>query len=82
MPTNSEPNITPENSLSELVLQKSLFKYHLGSITTIATCNKRSIVVSCGVDKSLHIWNFLDKSEEFVKYFPEEPLAYKIIVDI
>src|SRR5690348_3251842 len=51
-------------------------QYHCGSILGMDMCTKRGIVATCGKDKTVHFWNVVDRSWEFMKSFLEEPLGY------
>jgi len=45
------------------------------SITGIDTALWRQILVTCGKDKTLRVWNTFDKRMELMKEFDEEPLS-------
>ena len=36
------------------------------------TCIRKPLVATCGLDKSVRIWNYVDKTLELYKYFNEE----------
>jgi WD40 repeat protein len=48
--------------------------YHMGSIRGMDVTAKRPLVVTIGKDKTVHIWNYLDKTCEVVKALQEDPL--------
>eukprot|EP00899_Mesostigma_viride_P000129 jgi/Mesvir1/10116/Mv16834-RA.2 len=50
--------------------------FHLGGITGLDTCVRKPLIATCGMDKSVRVWNYLEKNNDVVKYFPEE--AYSI----
>ena len=35
-------------------------------------CCRKPLVATCGLDKSVRVWNYLDKSTEIVQYFAED----------
>lgn len=47
-----------------------------GSITGLDVCVRKSIIVTCGYDRTVRLWNYIDKSCEIVKKFGEE--AYSV----
>ena len=50
--------------------------FHYGAIKGMDTCGRKPLLVTCGSDKSIRLWNYLSGHCEQVKYFPEE--AYSI----
>jgi WD40 repeat protein len=40
------------------------------------TCIRKPLVVTCGLDKSVRVWNYVDKSTDIMKIFPDE--AYSV----
>lgn len=42
------------------------------------TCIRKPLVVTCGTDKSIRIWNYVDNTSELVRYFVEEPNCVSI----
>lgn len=46
--------------------------FHSKDITGVDTCIKKPLVVTCSTDKSVRVWNYLDKSVELLRYFQEE----------
>ncbi|ETV69937.1 hypothetical protein H257_14532 [Aphanomyces astaci] len=44
-------------------------------ITGLDTCIRKPLIVTCGVDKSVRVWNYSDKSTDILKFFKEEALA-------
>ena len=45
---------------------------HSGQVTGVDTCIRKPLVATCGLDKSVRIWNYVDKVLELYKYFNEE----------
>jgi WD40 repeat protein len=41
-------------------------------ITGLDTCVRKPMAITCGMDKSVRVWNYLDKTRELCKTFPEE----------
>ncbi|EQC33951.1 hypothetical protein SDRG_08631 [Saprolegnia diclina VS20] len=44
-------------------------------ITGLDVCIRKPLIVTCGVDKSVRVWNYSDKSTDIFKFFKEEALA-------
>ena len=51
----------------------SVFSYpfHNGSITGVDVCQRKPLVVTCGADKSISVWNYLTMELELNKEFEE-----------
>ena len=47
--------------------------FHTGPITGLDTCVRKPIVVTCGVDKTIRVWNYLNKTCELRAEFQEVP---------
>ena len=50
--------------------------FHSQGVTGVDTCVRKPLVATCSTDKSVRIWNYVDKTSDLVKFFPEE--AYSI----
>ncbi|KAH0785724.1 cilia- and flagella-associated protein [Histomonas meleagridis] len=48
-----------------------LMNFHDGAILSCSTCCRKPLVATCGTDKTVRIWNYLDNSLEIVKEFTE-----------
>jgi len=46
-----------------------------GSITGMDLCVRKPLCVTCGMDRSIRIWNYLDFKVEMFKYFNEDPFS-------
>jgi len=46
--------------------------FHSLTVTGLDTCVRKPLVATCGTDKSVRIWNYLDKSTDLAKVFTEE----------
>lgn len=44
-------------------------------MTGMDTCLRKPLVVTCGLDKTIRVWNYLEKSTEICKSFPEEAMS-------
>ncbi|GMH89255.1 hypothetical protein TL16_g11401 [Triparma laevis f. inornata] len=44
-------------------------------ITGLDTCIWKPLVVSCGLDRSVRVWNYVEKTMELMKVFDEEALS-------
>lgn len=42
------------------------------AITGLDVCVRKPLVVTCGVDTSVRVWNYVDKTLELCKFFPGE----------
>ncbi len=40
--------------------------FHSGAIVGLAACARRSVVATAGADRTIRLWNYLDKSAELV----------------
>ena len=49
--------------------------HHSGSVTGLSVCVRKPLVATCGVDRSLRLWNYLTLDCALVCYFPEQPLS-------
>ncbi|KAF4046602.1 WD domain G-beta repeat [Phytophthora infestans] len=43
-------------------------------ITGLDTCIRKPLVVTCALDRSVRVWNYLDKSTDILKFFREDAL--------
>jgi len=44
-------------------------------ITGLDTCIRKPLVVTCALDRSVRVWNYLDKSTDILKFFREDALC-------
>jgi WD40 repeat protein len=58
------------------VFEPVLDWFHSGAIWGMDVCTRKPLVVTCGVDKSVRVWNYIDKKLELCKFFNEE--AYSV----
>mmetsp|Transcript_31356 Transcript_31356/g.74513 ORF Transcript_31356/g.74513 Transcript_31356/m.74513 type:complete len:1197 (-) Transcript_31356:67-3657(-) len=49
--------------------------FHSEQITGVDTCVRKPLVATCGLDKSVRVWNYVDKTLELAKHFNEEAHA-------
>lgn len=52
-----------------------LSSFHSGPILGLDVCVRKPLVVTCGIDKSVRIWNYLEKTQELCKVFGEEAFS-------
>ncbi|KAJ3356669.1 Cilia- and flagella-associated protein 57, partial [Kappamyces sp. JEL0680] len=52
--------------------------FHIGPITTIDACVSKPLVATCGADRSIRIWNYVDNNLETINYFDETPTCMAI----
>eukprot|EP00742_Colponemidia_sp_Colp-10_P003011 GILJ01003213.1.p1 GENE.GILJ01003213.1~~GILJ01003213.1.p1 ORF type:complete len:1307 (+),score=279.75 GILJ01003213.1:41-3922(+) len=50
--------------------------FHSQAVTGLDVCIRKPLVITCGLDKQVIVWNYLDKSVELQKTFNEE--AYSV----
>ncbi|PFH36656.1 WD domain, G-beta repeat-containing protein [Besnoitia besnoiti] len=46
--------------------------FHIGPILGLDVCELKPLIVTCGEDKSIRVWNFLENSVELCKFYSEE----------
>jgi len=73
-------NIKNENQLS---IDEGLFEpitepFHFGSINAMDIAVRKPLIVTCGTDRSIRIWNFEDMKLECCKFYPEEAISVSI----
>ena len=49
--------------------------FHTGPITGLDVCVRKPIVVTCGTDKTIRVWNYITKTLELKAEFAEVPLC-------
>ena len=52
--------------------------FHHAAITGIDVCVRKPLLITCGADKTLRMWNYATKTCEQVKAFPDEPLSVSL----
>nr|CCA14945.1 conserved unknown protein putative [Albugo laibachii Nc14] len=70
----SSTDILKEDMTSfDLLSTSNHFAGAFGSdITGLDTCIRKPLIVTCGLDKSLRVWNYIDHTIEVMKIFKEE----------
>jgi WD40 repeat protein len=58
------------------VFEPVLTPFHTGAILGMDVCTRKPLVVTCGMDKSVRVWNYHEKTCELCKLFNEE--AYSV----
>ncbi|CAJ1350252.1 unnamed protein product [Effrenium voratum] len=56
-------------------VEHALTSFHSGPIFGLDVCVRKPLVVTCGTDKTVRIWNFVDKTLELCKVFNEEAFS-------
>ena len=46
--------------------------FHLKGVNCVDTCIRKPLVATCSSDCTVRIWNYMDKTSELIKFFPEE----------
>lgn len=49
--------------------------FHHAAITGLDVCVRKPLLITCGADKTLRMWNYASKMCEQVKALPDEPLS-------
>lgn len=49
--------------------------FHAGPVTGLDTCVKRPFVATCSSDRTVRVWNYIERSCELARHFVDEPLA-------
>ena len=49
--------------------------FHSHAVTGLDTCVRKPLIATCGIDKSVRVWNYMDKSTDLFKVFTEEVFA-------
>ena len=49
--------------------------FHSSSISGLDVCVRKPLVMTCGADRTLRLWNYQSKKCEQVKHFADEPLC-------
>eukprot|EP00927_Polykrikos_kofoidii_P044410 TRINITY_DN38389_c0_g1_i1.p1 TRINITY_DN38389_c0_g1~~TRINITY_DN38389_c0_g1_i1.p1 ORF type:complete len:1288 (+),score=271.17 TRINITY_DN38389_c0_g1_i1:192-4055(+) len=52
-----------------------LTSFHSGPILGLDICVRKPLVVTCGSDRSVRIWNYVEKTQELCKFFGEEAFS-------
>lgn len=58
------------------VFEPVLTPFHTNAILGMDVCTRKPLVVTCGADHSVRIWNYLEKSSGVAKFYNEE--AYSV----
>lgn len=56
----------------EMYFELANASYHFGAILSLDVAIRKSLVVTCGVDKFIRVWNFLTMSQEAAREFAED----------
>lgn len=70
-------SLSPSDLLKaeETTFDYVLTSFHSGPIHGMDVCVRKPSVVTCGADKSVRVWNYMDKTSELYKTFPEEAFS-------
>ncbi|KAF4674972.1 WD repeat domain 65 [Perkinsus chesapeaki] len=61
-----------KETASKGVLELLLAPLHTGPITGLSMCVRKPLVATCGVDRSVRIWNYMERTCDIAKTFKEE----------
>ena len=59
----------------EMKFETVMQNFHHGAITGLDICMRKPLLVTCGSDHTVRVWNYLDKTLEICQSFPEEPFS-------
>jgi len=66
--TNGDSSVSGEMNFEPLAMP-----FHHMSITGLDVCIRKPLVVTCGMDRSVRIWNYLNRTVEVTRFFNEQP---------
>lgn len=70
-------SLSPSDIMKEeSAVDNILTSFHSGPILGLDVCVRKPLVVTCGTDKSVRIWNYAERTQELCKFFGEE--AYSV----
>lgn len=52
--------------------------FHSEAITGLDVCQRKPLAVTSSTDKCIRVWNYLEKTCELAKYFPQEALSISL----
>jgi WD40 repeat protein len=61
-----------------MVFELASYSFHFGPILSLDVAIRKSLIVTCGTDKFIRIWNFLNMSQEASREFAEEIFSVTI----
>ena len=64
-----------EKDLEEPKFELISSQAHEGSITCMDICIRKPLIVTCGEDQYIRIWNYKEKVQELAKQFPAEDIS-------
>lgn len=72
--TLSSTDILKEDAMNFELLSTSFHSPGISGshITGLDTCVRKPLIATCGLDKSVRIWNYLDKTTDIMKFFKED----------
>lgn len=75
--TLSSTDILKEDAMNFELLSTSFHSPGVSGshITGLDTCVRKPLIATCGLDKSVRIWNYLDKSTDIMKFFKEDTFS-------
>eukprot|EP00466_Bigelowiella_natans_P020910 jgi/Bigna1/37070/e_gw1.17.10.1 len=71
--SNSDIQVPEDMSFEPLALP-----FHDSAITGLDTCLRKPLVATCGLDKSVRVWNYLEKTIECIRFFKDEPYSVSL----
>lgn len=66
------------NQTSDSFFRPLFQSFHSEGITGLDVCARKPLAVTCSTDKSVRVWNYLDRTSDIVKFFPEQALSVAI----
>ena len=56
----------------EMNFERMSAGFHSNGVTGVDLCVRKPLVVTCSTDKSVRVWNYVERTAELVKHFAEE----------
>ncbi|KAI8618896.1 WD40-repeat-containing domain protein [Chytriomyces sp. MP71] len=63
------------NKGEEIKCDRLCQPFHHGNVVGMDTCARKPLIATCGTDKSIRIWNYIENTIEVIKFFDDEPLS-------
>lgn len=63
---------TMEMSVEASNIHFAISDFHSGTVYGLSTCLRKQLIATSGVDKSLRLWNYANKTLDLIRFFPEE----------
>ena len=65
-------------SPEDMLFEPLALPFHHNAITGLDIAMRKPLVVTCGIDKSVRVWNYIEKTIECIRFFNDEPYTVSI----